>query len=131
MSAKGTTEKIEELLKIIGGIDRIEWGGGEVIGKTEEGKDIINMPYVIYPDGLYEKLYELMDAIGPDYDYPEHMEGSPDGADFEHLSEDKARTLLTCIVRTERFCEGNVAAAIENGSLTRLLKRIKELYSEK
>ncbi len=127
MTPAETKDKIDQLIDMVSHIEKIEWGGGEVIGKTDEGKDILSFPYAIYPKGLYEGLCDLYDIIGPDHEYLDHMDVPVEEAVFEDISLEKAGTFLTWMLRGERFCEGLMADMIEKGYLLRLLKRIREL----
>ena len=117
-------EKLDELIELVKNTETIKWGGGNVIGMTEEGKDILEWPYPIYPDGLYESLYGLMEL---DRNYIENYEKLSVPIDYDNLSEEELRTVITHYVRGERFCDGLIAEAIEDGTLLKVLMRMKEL----
>ena len=120
-------EKLDELIETVKNIEKVEWIGGNIIGKTEDGKDITQWPYPIYPDGFYESLYDLMEL---DQDYIENYEKLDVPIDYENLSMDELRTVITHYVRGERFCDGLIAGAIEDGALLKILLRIRELNSD-
>ena len=120
-------EKLDELIETVKNIEKVEWIGGNVIDKTEDGKDITQWPYPIYPDGFYESLYDLMEL---DQDYIENYEKLDVPIDYENLSMDELRTVITHYVRGERFCDGLIAGAIEDGALLKILLRIRELNSD-
>ena len=117
-------EKLDELIETVKNIEKVEWIGGNIIGKTEDGKDITQWPYPIYPDGFYESLYDLMEL---DQDYIENYEKLDVPIDYENLSMDELRTVITHYIRGERFCDGLIAGAIEDGALLKILLRIREL----
>ena len=117
-------QKLIETIDLVKSIEKIEWGGGKPTGeKTEDGKDIIQWPYPIYPEGLFESLYTL----GSDHDYIKNMEDIKD-KDISTMSLEEIRTFLTHIARGERFCDGLLAGYVENGLLVKALERILELY---
>ncbi len=116
---------LDTLIDLVRNTKKIEWGGGNVIGKTEDGKDIRQWPYPIYPDGLFESLCEL---IGTDKNYIENYEKLDHPIDYGTLNIDELRTVITHYVRGERFCDGLLAGALEDGTLLKVLERIKEVY---
>ena len=116
---------LDTLIDLVKTTRKIEWGGGNVIGKTEDGKDIRQWPYPIYPDGLFESLCEL---IGTDKNYIENYEKLNRPIDYGTLNLEELRTVITHYVRGERFCDGLLAGALEDGTLLKVLERIKEVY---
>ena len=117
-------QKLIETIDRVKSIKKIEWGGGKPTGeKTEDGKDIIQWPYPIYPDGLFESLY----LLGSDYDYIKNMKDIKD-KDISTMSLEEIRTFLTHIARGERFCDGLLEGYVENGLLAKALERILELH---
>ena len=85
----------------------------------EEGR----MPYYKYPQGLYKSLCDLVQTLGPDYCYVDHIEEvlkiSTDKLELTQIS-----TYLTWLIRGERFCDGLIAENIENGMLKGVLERL-------
>lgn len=49
------------------------------------------------------------------------------GKAIEEYNLDELKTMFTFINRGERFCDGHIAAYVENGDLLRLLKRLNEI----
>ena len=119
-------DDLNKLIDLVRSIKKIEWGGGNVIDKTEDGKDIRQWPYPIYPDGLFESLCGLFET---DRNYIENYEKLGDPIDYENLNEEELRTVITHYIRGERFCDGLIAGAIENGILLKVLERIREIYA--
>ena len=118
------SDRLNNLIDLLRNTRKIEWGGGDVIGKAEDGKDILQWPFPIYPDGLYESLYEL--AV-PDRNYIENYERLGDPIDYGNLTMEESRTVITHYVRGERFCDGLIAGAIEDGTLLKVAERMKEI----
>ena len=121
-------DKLDELIELVKNTERIKWGGGNVIDKTEDGKDILQWPYPIYPDGMLESLVELVE---PDKNYIENYEKLGGPIDYENLNMDELRTVITHYIRGERFCDGLIAGAVEDGTLLKVLMRIRELKRDK
>ncbi len=118
------SDRLNSLIDLLRNTRKIEWGGGDVIGKAEDGKDILQWPFPIYPDGLYESLYEL--AV-PDRNYIENYERLGDPIDYGNLTMEESRTVITHYVRGERFCDGLIAGAVEDGTLLKVAERMKEI----
>lgn len=119
-------DRLNELIDLVKNTGKIKWGGGNVIDKTEDGKEIIQWPYPIYPEGLFELLYGLFET---DKDYIENYEKLGDPIDYGSLSEEESITVITHYLRGERFCDGLIAGALEDGTLLKVLERIKEINS--
>ena len=120
-------KNLDELIDLVKNIETIPWGGGDVIDKTEDGKDILEWPYPIYPDGLCESLYHLIEL---DKNYLDNYEKLKDSPDYQNLTKEELSTVMTHYVRGERFCDGLIAEAIEDGTLLKVLMRIKEVYPD-
>ena len=118
-------QKLDEMIALVKQMTEVKWGGGDVVGKTDDGKDITQFPYPVYPNGLYEGLYDIIEM---DHNYIENRKKLSRPLDYGTLTKEELSTALTSLVRTERFCDGTIAAAIENGSLLKILERIKEVY---
>lgn len=124
-------ERVMDLLSFlpffeeIKGKETVKWLGGE---KTKEGA--ITMPFPEYPEKVSQFFRIAAQPWWTDYDY---MAAGP-----RALLEDKLNTadmkqiksVLTYCARGERFCDGFWEGLIESGSLIRVLKRIRELWSE-
>ena len=116
-------DKLAEAISFLKNMKEIEWGGGKQTGeKTKEGRDIITMPYPIYPDILWDSLQ----LLGTDNKYLDHMEKVLK-KDISKLSLTELRTLLTSRIRGERFVDGLIADFVERGEMLQVLERIKEI----
>lgn len=104
-----------------------EWKGGE---KDKNG--IISLPYLVYSDEVtkfIKLLYKTSFIV--QFNWSKWEEGKKiindknliDQVDFLTL-----RMLMTLILRSERFIEGNLLGYIEDGTILRILKRLKFLF---
>ena len=81
-------------------------------------------PYPEYP----AEVRQALDFLEPDYEYLSHYDALMEsGKAIEEYNLDELKTMFTFINRGERFCDGHIAAYVENGDLLRLLKRLKEI----
>ena len=74
---------------------------------------------------------EVTAALGllpSDYDYVENSQRiEENGTEPEQMTFDELRAAFTKIQRGERFCDGYIAGCISDGTVLRLLKRLKEI----
>lgn len=75
--------------------------------------------------GLYERGLILT------FDWPAWSETAESYVDNPELlaeaSLDDCLKLLTCHVRSDRFCEGHLGAMLENGHIVAVLRRMREI----
>jgi hypothetical protein len=92
---------------------------------------------IIYPatwpeivNRFHEYVYEI--GLVVDFDWPNWDEGKQIlSEEITDLSEYSAVTickLLTCIVRSDRFVEGNLIAYFEDGTILTILRALKKHY---
>ena len=102
-----------------------EWSGGDKVD------GVIQMPHLEYSDKVIEflkLLYGTKFLVNFDWgswDEGRDIIGSPEliqQADLLTL-----RMLLTAIVRNDRFCNGALLSAIENGIIQEILNRLNVL----
>ena len=120
-------EKLWKCIETLCRIRKIEWTPSRVTGKTEDGKDIMTFPFPNYPP----ELMEVFEILEPDYHYGDSMKNWPEGLLATDMTASQVKTMLTCINRGERFCDGNIAAEIENGRLLKLMLRLDDLLEQK
>ncbi|MGF0227178.1 DUF6508 domain-containing protein [Dietzia natronolimnaea] len=115
------------------GVRAVVWAGGD---RNENGS--INIRYPIY-DRDTEKVMEVCNGGAlTDVEYRRTLErrgGHGMGSQAPDLvalardsDEELTVALLTWMMRSERFSEGEVAASLENGALVALLDRLRDLY---
>lgn len=81
----------------------------------------------------YSRIYKGLEDIGVlDYDYFEHLRGK-DGYEMasqaEKLTFQECCTVLTFLLRAERFAEGAFTHALEEGTVYNILKRAVDVMS--
>ena len=111
------TESIELLCRV----RKIPW---EPMKETEDG--VWQVGYPLYPDGLFD-IFQMMET---DRQYRRNMDKiRKQKLRFSEMSLSQIQTYLTYLCRGERFSEGVVAEAVEDGRLLKLLLRIQELVN--
>jgi hypothetical protein len=125
-----TPEQIEEILAFLPLLDRpgrsfVEaWRGGE---KTPGGA--ITTPYPAYhPD--VEAFFRVAGRScwsDPGYEPAAAAAMLRDDDAVRRATLDEVRTMLTCCVRGERFCDGYWEAVLSSGRVVALLKRLEVL----
>ena len=97
-------------------------------GETEDGK-------IIIPESvLGEKLKIFIRYFGEsnllDKEYMEN-EKLIHGKDIDELTYKEIGTMLTAIIRGDRFCSGLIYSKVKDGTILKLLERVKELKNIK
>jgi hypothetical protein len=133
MNDKPDKEDFEAVLRFLPLFETGGYGFGEWAGGGEIKPGVLTFPYVVYSPESMEFLEALyghgwimqdfdwgawQDEAGKYWSAPELIRE----ADLETL-----RKLLTLHVRKDRFCEGHLLAAFQNGQITAILRRMKEL----
>ena len=79
-------------------------------------------------DEFFHALY-ANNWITPD-DWSQFLKENPDAANLETIANadiDHIQKLLTSIIRSDRFSEGTLAKALEDGVVTAMLHRLGEI----
>ena len=125
-----TKAQWQELFKLIPIISRTKnFGKISPIRKTQEG--YFTLAY-IQPSVIVQRFQGTVYEIGImlDFDWAHWDEGKKILAnpktDFNKLDIKTLCMLITTIVRNDRFCEGSLVDAFEDGTMLRLLKALKE-----
>ncbi|MDR1067214.1 MAG: ADP-ribosylglycohydrolase family protein [Clostridiales bacterium] len=135
-------EKFKVLTKYIGKISAADSLGEWIIDKENDGtpEHPINMPFVNYSRlviDFEQEFYQFFEA-NPEYlltGYREILEKNGlkwnnkkmRSADLNGLDEQCVLALITGAIRAERFCDGALLGFIEDGSLAKWLKRLKDI----
>lgn len=118
-----------------------EYVSGEwITDKQNDGtpEHPFQMPYVAYNREVADFLKAVYDDNLMDKEYNKHIEENGidlskqliKDIDISNMGAKMVLTLLTYIIRSDRFCEGALKSAIESGTITKLLKRLRELDSD-
>lgn len=105
------------------------WAGGEELAPGH-----FSMPYYAFSAAAEEFLRQgVAGWVTPGFDWPawagtnEFQRLSQDPSAIAAATPDDLARLLTVLVRSERFGDGQLAAAFESGLLTRILRRADAL----
>lgn len=114
-------EMLWQCIEMLCKIRKIEW-------KTPPSKDGVNyFPFPVCP----EELWQVFNLMEPDRDYGTNMEKQPRRIVPSEMSAKQINARLTWIQRGERFCDGNIAAEVENGNLLKMLLRLDDLLKNR
>lgn len=103
---------------------KTEWSKGDI-------KDnVITMSYPVYNDDVKKWIDTFYSLDIADTDYIENSEKILD-KNIQDLTRDETLTRLTKIIRTERFCDGTIAKALEDGTLEELCLHLHEVAKPK
>lgn len=102
------------------------WVFNNVNQRTND--DLIQVPYVQYNEKIYDFIEAFYHSELVDQDYISHLRQNNyttfNISEIKNLSEDELLTLLTLIIRGERFCEGLLDAKIRNGTIEAILSAL-------
>lgn len=79
-------------------------------------------PYPQYDDCVMQALNQLP----PDMNYSANYEKIGD-KEISQMNRKEIATMLTFIQRGERFCDGHIACYVEDGTLLKLMERLREI----
>ena len=114
-----------------GDVDLMRWAGGDQVGTTVVNgveTPVRQVPYSIYSDavnGLVRQLYDLNLVVPfnwPEWDGTRRYRA---GRGLDEAPVADAVRVITAVIRADRFSDGAVAAAIEDGTLTAALRRLR------
>lgn len=91
----------------------------------EQPNGVYVMGYPEYPEGLFD----IFNLLGHDYYYRLEMEDWPENLLPTDMDFWQIRTALTYIIRANRFCEGILAHAVDDGTLLKLMLRLEDLLN--
>lgn len=110
------------------------WAGGEQIDTIfVDGVEqhVIQMAYVVHSEAVdqaVEVLYELQAVIPFEWSKWDGVERYRGGAGLGHAPVADAVRMTTAIIRADRFCEGTIAAALDDGTFRAALRRLWHWY---
>ncbi len=113
-------EMLWQCIEMLCKIRKIEW-------KAPPSKDGIS--YFAFPVYL-EELWQVFNLMDPDRDYGTNMEKQPRRIVPSEMSVKQINARLIWIQRGEYFCDGNIAAEVENGNLLKMLLRLDDLLEK-
>ncbi len=131
-------ERWAELWGAVDALDGVktfaEWAGGQVVDSVVvDGveKPVTQMPYPLYTPAV-ERLRNAISggALVVVYDWMgwEGLDRYQNGADLAEAPVADAVRLITAIVRSERFGDGNIEGALERGTLQAAIAKLRADY---
>lgn len=121
----------EEILQLVAYLPKLYADGFEPVLRWDGGKQSPDGPYYL-PWPVYDPLVEEFFRFQPcwiDYQYDPEVAWQMlrDDALVRSASLEQIKSMLTFCVRGERFSDGHWGTMITNGSIRRLLERLREL----
>lgn len=110
------SSQLHRLIKFFRNCRKIDWTPARV-----DVSGILILGYPNYP----EELFVVLDLLGGDEDCFENEKKLP--RRIEKMDILQIRTFLTVLSQRERFCDGTLADAVEDGSVLKLLTRLEVL----
>jgi len=110
------SSQLRRLIKFFRNCRKIDWTPARV-----DSRGILILGFPNYP----QELFVVLDILGGDEDFFENEKKLP--RRIEKMNILQIRTFLTVLSQRERFCEGTLADAVEDGSLLKLLTQIEIL----
>ena len=97
-----------------------KWGGGLQPDGTNQ------FPFPIYSKSVGEWMHALYELNLTDKNYFANMEKIKDKP-ISKLTRDEILTRMTYLIRAERFCDGTIEDALNDGTLEALSTRLHEI----
>jgi hypothetical protein len=131
-----TEAQWDALAQALGALDGVttfaEWAGGQVEIMEIDGTErpVTHVPYPIYTAGV-ERLREAIGQCGliVPYDWMawDGLERYRNGVGLDEAPPADAVRMITAIMRSERFSDGNIEGALRNGTLPAAVRRLLRL----
>jgi hypothetical protein len=130
-----TGDQWSELWTIAGAISELvtpgEWGGGNVVGHTDDGHDLRVMPYMLYAEPVirYEQLFNEMELVVP---YERVLDQNRTVSELDWIDTASISDVVrfnSAIIRGEHFGEGILGNAIEAGAIAAIVEKMKDWHA--
>ena len=96
-------------------------------GETEDGKIIIPESVLGEKLKIFIRYFGESDLLDKGYMENEKL---IHGKDIDKLTYREIGTMLTAIIRGDRFCSGLIYSKVKDGTLLKLLERLKDIKSK-
>lgn len=116
-------EKLQAAIEYFYQYRTVEWAGGEIIGKTKDGKNIHTWPHANYT----REAWDFVQLFEPDRHYGDHYNDYCKDVLPTDMNARQIRTMLTYVQRGERFCDGFFSGFIKDGTIMKYLLRLDDL----
>lgn len=115
----------------------MHWAGGEQVGTTMvRGVEtpVYQQHYAIYSNALNRvvgRLYDLDLVTSLNWPAWDGTERYQQGRGIDGAPVGDAVRLITAVIRSDRFSDGAIVAAIEDGTLPAALRRLRDWYGSR
>ena len=117
------------------GDELVRWeGGDEVATAVVDGEErpVFSMPYAVY-DEVIDRARAALGGVGAvqvfDWmSWPDLERYARGGDELDGATAADAVRLATAAIRSDRFNEGSFGAAVENGAVTAIIRRLLRWY---
>jgi len=127
-----TGDQWSELWAIAAAISELatpgEWGGGNVIDRTDDGHNVYAMRFIIYAEPVigYEQLFYEMDLVVPCEKVLDQCRTIDQLEWMDSASIADVVRFNSFILRGDRFGEGFSGEAIDAGAIAAIVEKLKE-----
>lgn len=103
--------------------------GGE---KSEGDARPIRIPFVEYDTKIYDFTRDMNGFMDQQYDktldnWGVNPQGKKESIDVTEADDKEVLALITYVIRSERFCDGEMKSVVESGTMKRWLERLREI----
>ncbi len=122
--------------ELAGHSEHVRWGGGEQVDTTVvEGveRPVVTVPYAVYSDAVHrtiQSLYALGAVVAFDWPAWEGVDRYRGDRELDAATVAHAVRMVTAIIRADRFCEGTIAATLDDGTFLAALRRLRRWYED-
>lgn len=99
---------------------KVEWQKSK-----QRSNNVIELGYPLYDKEVENWIEEFYRLKLTDFNYIENFEIYK-YKEIKKLSLEEALSYITFIIRGERFCDGHIASALENGTIEQLCNNLKK-----
>ncbi len=99
---------------------KVEWQKSK-----QRSNNVIDLGYPLYDKEVENWIEEFYRLKLTDFNYIENFEIYKH-KEIKKLSLEETLSYITFIIRGERFCDGHIASALENGTIEQLCNNLKK-----
>ena len=127
--SKQKWSKLFELLPEMGKPQEFGRTGG--MEKLDDGT--FSFPFSV-PSEIVSKFFETVNELNiiPAFDWPDWNEGKQilrnREYDYNKLDAVTLCKLMTCIIRSDRFCDGALEGSFQNGTMQRIIRALENKF---
>lgn len=112
--------------------EALHWEGGQQVGvRVVDGEErpVVQMPYAVYSPAV-ERLRSALGALVVPFAWPqwEGVQRYRRGRGMAQAPVADAVRMITAVLRSERFTDGSIAGALDDGTLPAAVRRVCAWY---